>query len=96
MDPIATAWLKGDNFAIVILEGRSPDRIKNNLFFIFFKAIRHPFTKIHEIHKCRFAGTRRTRESHKLASIHRKIHALENLKRFTRLGENTTKIVCLE
>jgi len=40
MDPIATAWLKGDNFAIVILEGRSPDRIKNNVFFIQVPCLR--------------------------------------------------------
>jgi hypothetical protein len=40
MDPIATAWLQGDNFAIVILEGRSPDRIQNNVFFIQVPCLR--------------------------------------------------------
>ncbi len=36
MDPIAT----------VILEGRSPDRIQNDIFPFFFKAIKHPFAKV--------------------------------------------------
>ena len=49
-----------------------------------------------QIQKRRFTGTRRTRERHKFASIHRKIHALEDFKFFTRLGENSAKVDCLQ
>lgn len=31
-----------------------------------------------------------------VASIHRKIHTLENFKVLASLGKNTTKVVCLE
>ena len=31
-----------------------------------------------------------------VASIHRKIHTLENFKVLSSLGKNTTKVVCLE
>ena len=49
-----------------------------------------------QIQESRFTGTRRTRERHKLARVHRKIHALKDFKFFTRLGENPAKVYCLE
>ena len=49
-----------------------------------------------QIQERRFTRTRRTRERHKLARIHRKIHALQNFKFFTRLGKNSAKVNCLQ
>ena len=49
-----------------------------------------------QIQERRFARTRRTRERHKFARVHRKIHTLKDFKRFTRLGENSAKVDCLQ
>ena len=46
----------------------------------------------YQIQERRFTGTRRTCERHKLPRLHRKIHALENFKFLTRLGEYSAKI----
>ena len=76
--------------AFVVIELGKRLTLEKNL------ARRRRIEHAHEVQERRLARARGARKRHEFAFIHREVHALQNLKLFTRFGENTTQVDCLQ